>query len=145
MELRAWAEKLGGFGEFPVGDENYDINEVREAYILRVQQGGLRVVLPEANQLQIDIDSEEHLLSFMSALGVILRNWDTEGIDVEAHPSKSGLPRLHITLTLPFEVSPWQRIALQAALGSDPTRELLSATRLMRGDSHPTLFVEAAP
>lgn len=30
----------------------------------------------------------------------------------------------------------------EAALGSDPMRELLSSIRLMRGDVHPTLFVE---
>lgn len=37
-----------------------------------------------------------------------------------------------------------QRIAWQAALGSDPVRELLSAIRHYKGDPHPTLFVEAS-
>lgn len=124
-------------------DEGYDMNEAREAYILRVELEGKRVVLPKDNQLQIDIDSEEHYAVFLRSAEVLLRNWlDGPDIQVEDHPSSSGHPRRHITLTLPFTVEPWQRIALQAALGSDPVRELLSATRLLKGDIHPTLFVE---
>jgi len=125
------------------GEEGYDMDEAREAYMLRVELEGKTVVLPADNQLQIDIDSDEHYAVFMRSAEVLLRNWgDTCEIEVEEHPSSSGMPCRHITLTLPFTVEPWQRIALQAALGSDPVRELLSATRLIRGDIHPTLFVE---
>lgn len=128
------------------GEEGYDMNEAREAYMLRVELEGKTVVLPADNQLQIDIDSEEHYVAFLRSAEVVLRNWsDACEIEIEEHPSTSGLPRRHITLTLPFAVESWQRIALQAALGSDPVRELLSGTRLMRGDIHPTLFVESPP
>ena len=132
--------------ELGPADEGYDINEAREAYIMRVELAGKTVVLPANNQLQIDIDSDEHYAAFVRSAEVVLRNWsDACEIEIEDHPSSSGLPCRHITLTLPFAVNPWQRIALQAALGSDPVRELLSATRMLRGDIHPTLFVEPAP
>ena len=125
-------------------EEGYDMNEVRRDYIAKVTAEGKRVVIPSAYELQLDIDSEEQYAVFLRSAEVVLRNW-ADSVEIEEHPSSSGLPRRHITLTLPFEVGPWQRIALQAALGSDPVRELLSATRLLRGDDYPTLFVEAQP
>ena len=140
---------FGSSGAMPAlteGDQWYDMNEVRETYLARIKSEGFAVVLPEGNQLQIDIDSVEHYRNFLHAAEVIMRNWPfAPAIEIEDHPSSSGFPRRHITLTLPFTVEPWQRIALQAALGSDPIREILSATRLMRGDIHPTLFVETPP
>lgn len=143
MYLFDYFEKFGVKPSISHGDQGYDMNEVREKYLARVISEGYQVVTPLANQLQVDIDSAEHYAAFLHSAEVLLRNWkDAYIVDIEDHPSKSGGGRRHITLTLPFEVSPWQRIALQAALGSDPVRELLSATRLMRGDVHPTLFVE---
>lgn len=125
------------------GDEGYDMNEVREKFIASTLESGLLIVYPEDNQLQIDIDNNDHWLTFLRSIEVVARNWeDCDDIQIEVHPSKSGLPRRHVTIALPGKVDQWQRIALQACLGSDPVRELLSATRLMRGDVHPTLFVE---
>lgn len=124
-------------------DEGYDINEAREMFIARVESEGFRVVLPADNELLIDIDTEQHYATFLRSLESVVRNvGNFSDWRIEAHPSKSGLPRQHITISLPFAVDPYERIAWQAALGSDPMRELLSAIRLMRGDAHPTLFVE---
>ena len=122
------------------GTGDYDFEEEREEFIARVTAQGYRVVFPGDNQLQIDIDSAEQYAAFDKA--VLRWNRNAEPFAVEEHPSMSGLPRRHITLTLPYAVTPWQRIALQAAFGSDPVRELLSAVRLQRRDPHPTLFVE---
>lgn len=99
MDLLTYCESFAPNAErgYERGDEGYDMNEAREAYMTRVEAEGCRVVLPCECQLQIDIGSADH-----------------------------------------YEVF------LQAAFGSDPVRELLSATRLMHGDKHPTLFVEAA-
>jgi hypothetical protein len=91
--------------------------------------------------LKIDIDSEEQFRNFENAIQCIRRNHAFE-FSVVYKVSRSGLPHQHITITLPFKVTPWQRIAWQAAMGSDPVRELLSAIRLQRGDILPTLFVE---
>lgn len=128
-------------------DQDYDFNQRREEFVKTVEQAGYEVVLPEPHHLQIDIDTDEQYEVFRKSAACLARNWKALGFRkglpvVEEHPSKSGLPRRHITIHLPFEVTPWQRIAFQAALGSDPLRELLSAVRLFRGDEHPTLFVE---
>jgi len=117
-----------------------DPNETREAYIARVEAEGFVIVYPADNELQVDIDNDTHYEAF-------LRSWAIFGRDVpEAtmleHESKSGYPRRHITVSLPFKVNPWQRIALQGALGSDPVRELLSAMRLHNGSEPATLFCE---
>lgn len=121
----------------------YDVNERREDFMARMVAEGFVIVLPKPNELQIDIDTDEQFDNFIRASESLAMNWWLETpCVVETHPSKSGLPSRHITITLPFDVDPWQRIALQASLGSDPMRELLSSIRLMKGDVAPTLFVE---
>jgi hypothetical protein len=119
----------------------YDVNQTREDYIDSQIKKGMSIVYPAPNGLQIDIDSESHMAVFLRSMECFKRNWDGD-IKFKTKPSSSGLPRQHITVTLPFVVESWQRIALQAALGSDPLRELLSSIRMMRGDISPTLFVE---
>lgn len=52
------------------------------------------------------------------------------------------IPARHIRIQLPWELTDWERIAWQAALGSDPVRELLSCLRLRKGDAHPTMLIE---
>lgn len=122
----------------------YDVNERREDFMARMISQGFKIVLPADNELQIDIDDDEQFEIFSRTSESFAKNWwlDADMPVVEVHPSKSGLPSRHVTITLPFDVTPWQRIALQASLGSDPMRELLSAMRLMKGDIAPTLFVE---
>ncbi len=124
--------------------EDYDINEAREDFIKRMQDDGYAIVLPESNELQIDIDTEEHYEAFLAAVEILERN-NVFSFSVEEHESRSGYPCRHITITLPFDVTPWQRIAMQSAMGSDPARELLSSLRLLKGDAHPTLLVEEKP
>jgi hypothetical protein len=127
---------------------SYDPNETRLDYIKRMEAEGNRIVLPADDELLIDLDSQEHIDAFK-------KSWPIFERDVLLHvgiaptytsaPSRSGPPRTHVTVKLPFEiVTPEERIAWQAALGSDPVRELLSMLRDMRGDEHPTLFVEKA-
>lgn len=122
----------------------YDVNERREDFMARMIAQGYAIVLPKPNELQIDIDTDEQFAIFERASESMARNWwlDSGMYSIEINPSKSGLPSRHVTITLPFDVTPWQRVALQASLGSDPMRELLSSIRLMKGDVAPTLFVE---
>lgn len=102
---------------------------------------GCTVVYPSHNQLQLDIDTEEQDRQFRELL-------DTETIlprdaKVAGHPSKSGKPHYHITLTLPnSNFTELERIALQLALGSDPKREIISAIRLLKGEENVTRFFE---
>ena len=147
VTLQSFLCRLPGVEECRQGDEGYDMNEARELFLARVAAEGRHVVIPKPNELQIDIDTEQHFENFVCAAEAFARNWDEfRDTWIEIHESKSGMPRWHITLTLPFDIDdPWKRIALQACFGSDPIRELLSATRLYQGDIHPTLFVETEP
>lgn len=99
------------------------------------------VVLPAPDELFIDIDNDAAELLFHKHLPKVeqfvgVRTWNFS-------PSKSGEPeRKHITVTLSKQVSPLERILLQAVLGSDLRRELLSYCRWSINDPNPTLFFE---
>src|SRR5690606_29610055 len=121
--------------------EEYDPNEARADYIARMELEGYKVVLPGPNELQIDIDSDEDYSRWLTAKAVLDRN-KVEHQVLRERPSRGGLPGRHIVVWLPEPLDPWQRIALQGALGSDHVRELLSCIRMLRGDEHPTLLVE---
>lgn len=131
-------------GEITLAAEKpYNPDEERAAFIARMKAEGYDVVVPKANELQIDIDSEDAYTVFLDAVGMFIANGAVSHLHYDEHPSRSGLPCRHITVRLPFELDTWQRIALQAAFGSDYKRELLSCVRALRRDEYPTLFVEA--
>lgn len=98
-----------------------------------------RAVFPAGNELQIDIDSAEQYEKFIRNLSVLQGHYT---IHMTTHVSRSGGDHRHVTLTVPGYIDKWQRIAFQAALGSDPTRELLSCIQALEGDPQPTAFRE---
>jgi hypothetical protein len=108
---------------------------------MQAESKGEIVVLPADDELFIDIDNDvnEHffhvnLSKVADYVGVL--NWDVK-------QSRSGEPeRKHITVKLARDVEPLERILLQAVLGSDLRRELLSYCRWTISDPHPTLFFE---
>lgn len=100
---------------------------------------GLVVVTPEPNQLQIDIDSDVAYAVYKQNLETLKQFFPVASI--EEHPSKSGGEKRHVTITLIKPVmSNMERILLQACLGSDGIRELLSYVQVF--DPHPILFLE---
>lgn len=120
-----------------------DPSESRAAYIERSKSEGLLVTFPSDCELQIDIDNAAHRAVFDRSYEIFKREMvDHVGsYRVQETVSKSGTGA-HIRITLPFKVDVWQRIAWQAALGSDPVREVLSCFRARRGDTEPTLLAE---
>lgn len=119
-----------------------EMNKSSQVALDRALDEGLRVKVPEAYELLVDIDSEEDFVSFqeryqmLSGLGLV------SGYDKT--PSKSGNPgRYHIVVkTMSVRLTPVDRIALQAILGSDYKREANSYRRYVDGDPIPTLFFE---
>lgn len=108
---------------------------------------GCYVVYPADNQLQIDIDSDEAFALFEKRMAELYRRTPYPmyqlSHDPVITPSKSGLPHRHVTLTFSMRVfSEWERIGMQLALGSDPTREALNALRLASGIGKPSRFFE---
>ncbi len=104
------------------------------------------VVYPESNQLQVDIDSDAAWDIFHTNLKVFLQKHTVAKIEMIPSASKG---HWHITITLAdvefAEDKIPLRLLLQACLGSDLKRELLSYFRHEIGDEHPTLFIETQP
>lgn len=103
---------------------------------------GCHIVEPAADQLQVDIDSHH-------ALGVFHCNVRALGDLVVSHsmtPSPSRKAgRYHVTVRLKRPVKDaFERIALQALLGSDLAREMVSWKEATLGLSAPTVFFEKA-
>lgn len=112
-----------------------------ERAFVEAELNGWKVVLPKPNELLIDIDSNAQLDIFWKNYPRIIRYIGV--IDNIIKPSKSGEEGCkHITLVLEREVTPTERILLQAVLGSDLTREILSFCRILEDDPNPTLFLE---
>jgi hypothetical protein len=102
---------------------------------------GKVVVLPDDHQLFIDIDTPEDHVCFetrmldVKACGLDIVVDQTTASTTEGH--------LHITLRCGFVLDPVLRCALQAALGSDRKRELLSLGRIIsKVPLPPTVFFE---
>jgi hypothetical protein len=101
---------------------------------------GLVVREPKEDELFIDIDDFPSSQEFDRNYDIVdraigIRNW-------KATPSRNKLGGRHIVVRLWRNVTPIERIALQAILGSDRRREAHSFARIEEGDKSPTLFFE---
>lgn len=95
---------------------------------------GRVVVYPSERELFVDIDSEDDLVRFRAHFTLLSEQPDLlAGFSVVDSPS--GLPgHKHVTVRMRRPVaSPLERLALQAMLGSDLKRELLSYRNLLSG------------
>ena len=127
---------------------SYDFNASAE---IEAANRGLRIVYPEDNQLQLDIDSQEAYEVFQTLFRELGLDSIYEVTKTES-ASASGLPHRHITITLqeysahgslvPYSMTEGERIAFQLALGSDPVREFLNLKRLIYGTKRPTRLFE---
>jgi|SRR5579885_3497909 hypothetical protein len=116
-----------------------------ERAIDEAEINNLVVKFPTSHELFVDIDNEHSFILFQYQFTLYTRFIDPEAT-YAVTPSKSGLPKRHIVVTSPqMEFSEFERVAYQAMLGSDRTRELLGAVQAANDDPHPTLFLEPAP
>ena len=106
----------------------------------QAEREGLDVVYPKNNEVMIDIDNAHSLQLFQKQMDIVKKHIGVIG--VEEHLSKSGEGKRHITVTLNDPITPIERLALQAMLGSDRVRELLGYVEYKNGDPTPTLFLE---
>jgi hypothetical protein len=118
--------------------DNYnDGDDTLESAHEKARTLGRVVVYPKPNELFVDIDCEAAMRRFVRVVAYM------SGVTYAVRPSPSGRPgRYHVTVTMTGNVSPLERIALQAMLGSDPVREVLSWRRLQNGIETPTIFFE---
>jgi hypothetical protein len=125
-------------------DPGSDLMERPEDYLVRT--GDTRViVLPEAEELFVDIDCEEDLELVRARIETLAPFYFTKIVRVT--PSREE-GHYHVVLNIPAlrdRMDPVLRIALQACFGSDRKRELLSLMRvLLLSDRPPTVFFEEA-
>lgn len=111
-----------------------------EKALERAKKEGLKVVYPEKNQLQIDIDRPEDYKIWAEHRFIVERFLKIKKI-VETPSKEAG--HWHIVVDLGVQIEPIQRILLQAVLGSDRKRELLGFVMLNNGEEKPTLFLES--
>lgn len=116
-----------------------DLNKSRDEAIAEAKANGLEVIYTEPNKLLIDLDDEDAQARFQNMIDMLD---DVYGfIHVETWQSKSRKPeKQHVVITMSRELSLPERIALQAIMGSDPRRELLSLARHEDVDNPVVLF-----
>lgn len=111
--------------------------------IQEAKDDNLDVVFPAPNELQLDLDTPEAWAIYQTMWPIVNRYYGISAM--KEQESRSGYPKRHVTLGLDRPVTNFERIAIQACLGSDRVRELLGVIQEMAGDPHPTLFLEKKP
>lgn len=115
-------------------------DKVAERRAKACEERGTVVVSPEPDQLFIDIDSHAGLGMFHANVGSLGELVKTTM--VKPSPSKRA-GHYHITVRLSRAVKDsFERIMLQALLGSDLSREIISWREATNGCSAPTVFFE---
>lgn len=138
------ASTPGTFGD-EVNDLNYSeatLFQFNEERIRIARESGLEVVFADDRTLQLDLDTKDAYYLFRNQQDILgEERLGTEG-DFIIEPSKSGLPKRHVTIKLKEPADIWKRIALQCLLGSDLKREALNAARVLEGVPDPICFFE---
>jgi hypothetical protein len=112
-----------------------------EVSCARAKQKNLEVKIPAADELYLDIDTPEQWGIFLRSFDVVRRYLGVE--EYKRTASSSGRAgRYHVVIKMKEPMTSFERIALQAALGSDPMREILSLMRIYQNNPHPTLLFE---
>lgn len=112
----------------------YGLDPVTKAEAL-----GLVCTWPTPHELQIDLDGPADRARFERAFSILSEHIDVKNVEVT--PSSGG-KGWHVRILLPFEVKDYERVAWQAAMGSDPVRELLALLSLHTGAGIPTVLFE---
>lgn len=117
----------------------YDLKNYEDAK-KKADKLGKQIIIPKADELQIDIDSHENYQLFHCRLESL--NFMHEVRDVKELQSPGGVGHYHIYIKLYRELPAEERVALQMFLASDPIREYLSLCLIKIGDPHPILLFE---
>ena len=118
------------------------MSEVREDAVVKAERLGMRLVQPKPDEVFVDIDSAAVNEDFVRRLDKYARKvWPNLSYVV----TPSGTPHhYHAIVTIP-ELTPigdHERIAIQAALGSDPFREILAIHHGRSGYKYTSVFFE---
>lgn len=96
------------------------------------------VMYGDPHTLLLDIDSDAAWEQFQRQLPIVCEFYNVVDNSYEVLPSKSG--NRHVIVRLDATLPLTERLMLQATLGSDPRRELLSAAGFMSGQENPVVL-----
>lgn len=137
-ENREWISKVKAAG-FSITKPDY-LNEIFDDVTNKAACNNCFVVMPQANQAQIDIDSKEAYQEFWCRFN---RFTDYLGLPQPIQePSKSGKDHWHVTMTFPRDLSDLERLAIQSIFGSDSMREMLNLMRYLTKGVTDSCFFE---
>lgn len=103
------------------------------------------VVVAKDNELMLDFDiptAPSQFYTVLDILAQVLAQPSAKPVLPPYAVSKSKSGNLHVIVTLPYDMSIEERVAWQAALGSDPKREALHMLSISRNEKNPILFYE---
>lgn len=129
----------------PEADSDDGVVRTDEQLRTWAEASGCEVEVATDRQLFIDIDTDEQLQIFNSNIDLVnkLFGYGTDKrMAITISSSKQGGEHKHIRIKLPGPRPLLERIALQACLGSDPKRELISIKRAQSGDTNVVVFFE---
>jgi hypothetical protein len=102
---------------------------------------GLEVVLPESNEVFLDMDDDESYKVFNRNREIIERFLKIT--HVKETTSRNG--NKHIYVGFERDLSMLERLVIQAVLGSDRRCVGHQMRKMLEGDPNPVLFFEKAP
>lgn len=113
---------------------------IAEKHVI-AEQRNCDLLRPGEKTLFLDIDTPEQLAQYERMLPLAMRFQLKE---IARWSSRNG--HLHIELELPYPLDAAERFCLQAVLGSDPLRELISLDALIStGEDRSALFRPRVP
>lgn len=97
------------------------------------------VVTASDDVLQIDYDRAELPEDFLKTMNILQQRYPYGYLRYSAQPSKSG-EHLHVIIHLPEPMNVMERVAWQAAFGSDGKREALNLLNISKNVTNPVLL-----
>lgn len=94
-------------------------------------------IVPDANQILIDIDDEKQFTLFGERLEILEEFYE---FDHSVKPSQSGLPHRHVSVIFKCEFTVPEKLFLQSFLASDHMRDMMSFVQYQAGDKVPILL-----
>lgn len=118
--------------------ERYSLEELPSETDLQrlAEESGCELLLPDDHTIQLDLDDGYSQKVLDNGLEIIRQTMKANVVD--DYRSKGGGRHVIISTSLPL--SDFERIAIQAFLGSDPKREALAWRRLKLGFPHPQML-----
>jgi hypothetical protein len=126
----------------PEGEIEYTLEN--EEFLKEIEaKGEFEIIFPDDFTILLDIDSEEAYNRYKTMFKKFCEYFALKENGLEEYFSISGPPKRHVIIRIePPKLNKFQRIALQAILGSDPMKEFYSLERVRQGIENPIFLLK---